>query len=42
LPTGEVTPVKLAGRGVCLSNKLWVREIRLPHRTRTPDVTIAN
>ncbi|MGR8997895.1 MAG: putative transposase, partial [Gammaproteobacteria bacterium] len=28
LPTGEVTPVKLAERGVCLSNKLWVREIR--------------
>jgi hypothetical protein len=28
LPTGEVTQVKLAERGVCLSNKLWVREIR--------------
>jgi hypothetical protein len=28
LPTGEATPVKLAERGVCLSNKLWVREIR--------------
>jgi hypothetical protein len=28
LPTGEVTPVKLAERGVCLSNNLWVREIR--------------
>ena len=28
LPTGEITPVKLAERGVCLSNKLWVREIR--------------
>jgi hypothetical protein len=28
LPTGEKTSVKLAERGVCLSNKLWVREIR--------------
>ena len=28
LPTGEETRVKLAERGVCLSNKLWVREIR--------------
>jgi len=28
LPTGETTPVKLAERGVCLSNGLWVREIR--------------
>jgi len=28
LPTGETTQVKLAERGVCLSNKLWVREIR--------------
>jgi len=28
LPTGEITQVKLAERGVCLSNKLWVREIR--------------
>jgi len=28
MPTGEATPVKLAERGVCLSNKLWVREIR--------------
>jgi cell division FtsZ-interacting protein ZapD len=28
LPTGEATRVKLAERGVCLSNKLWVREIR--------------
>jgi hypothetical protein len=28
LPTGEVTPVKLAERGVRLSNNLWVREIR--------------
>jgi len=27
LPSGEVTPVKLAERGVCLSNKIWVREI---------------
>lgn len=42
LPTGEVTPVKLAERGVCLSNKLWVREIRLPHRTRTPDVNFSH
>ena len=24
LPMGEVTPVKLAERGVCLSNNLWV------------------
>jgi hypothetical protein len=37
LPTGETAQVKLAERGVCLSNKLWVREIRLPHRTWTPD-----
>ncbi len=28
LPTGQTTHVKLAERGVCLSNKLWVREIR--------------
>lgn len=28
LPTGQTTLVKLAERGVCLSNKLWVREIR--------------
>ena len=28
LPTGETTPVTLAERGVCLSNPLWVREIR--------------
>ncbi len=28
LPTGETTQVKLAERGVCLSNGLWVREIR--------------
>jgi hypothetical protein len=28
LPTGETTQAKLAERGVCLSNKLWVREIR--------------
>jgi hypothetical protein len=28
LPTGQTTPVKLAERGVCLSNNLWVREIR--------------
>jgi hypothetical protein len=28
LPTGATTVVKLAERGVCLSNKLWVREIR--------------
>jgi hypothetical protein len=28
LPTGQTTQVKLAERGVCLSNKLWVREIR--------------
>ena len=28
LPTGETAQVKLAERGVCLSNKLWVREIR--------------
>ena len=28
LPTGETTPVKLAERGLGLSNKLWVREIR--------------
>jgi len=28
LPTGEITQVKLAERGVCLSNNLWVREIR--------------
>ena len=28
LPAGEVTPVKLAERGVRLSNNLWVREIR--------------
>ena len=28
LSTGEETRVKLAERGVCLSNKLWVREIR--------------
>ncbi len=28
LPTGEVTSVKLAERGVCLSDNLWVREIR--------------
>jgi len=28
LPTGETTRAKLAERGVCLSNKLWVREIR--------------
>jgi len=28
LPTGERTQVKLAERGVCLSNNLWVREIR--------------
>jgi len=28
LPTGETTQVKLAERGVCLSNNLWVREIR--------------
>ena len=28
LPTGETKRVKLAERGVCLSNKLWVREIR--------------
>jgi hypothetical protein len=28
LPTGEKTSAKLAERGVCLSNKLWVREIR--------------
>ena len=28
LPTGQTTRVKLAERGVCLSNKLWVREIR--------------
>jgi hypothetical protein len=37
LPMGETTQVKLAERGGCLSNKLWVREIRLPHRTRTPN-----
>jgi hypothetical protein len=42
LPTGEVTPVKLAERGVCLSNKLWVREIPLPHRTRTPDFNFSH
>jgi hypothetical protein len=28
LPTGEKARAKLAERGVCLSNKLWVREIR--------------
>ena len=28
LPTGQKTQVKLAERGVCLSNKLWVREVR--------------
>jgi Transposase protein len=28
LPTGETAQVKLAERGICLSNKLWVREIR--------------
>jgi hypothetical protein len=28
LATGEAIPVKLAERGVCLSNQLWVREIR--------------
>ncbi len=28
LPMGETTQVKLAERGVCLSNGLWVREIR--------------
>jgi hypothetical protein len=28
LPAGETTQVKLAERGVCLSNGLWVREIR--------------
>jgi hypothetical protein len=28
LPTGVKIVVKLAERGVCLSNKLWVREIR--------------
>jgi len=28
LPTGETAQAKLAERGVCLSNKLWVREIR--------------
>jgi len=28
LPTGQTTEVKLAERGVCLSNKLWVREVR--------------
>jgi hypothetical protein len=27
LPTGETAQAKLAERGVCLSNKLWVREI---------------
>jgi hypothetical protein len=28
LPTGETTQAKLAERGVCLSNDLWVREVR--------------
>lgn len=28
LPAGQKTQVKLAERGVCLSNKLWVREVR--------------
>jgi hypothetical protein len=28
LPTGERAQAKLAERGVCLNNKLWVREIR--------------
>ena len=28
LPMGGKTQVKLAERGVCLSNKLWVREVR--------------
>jgi len=28
LPTGQTTQAKLAERGVCLSNHLWVREIR--------------
>ena len=28
LPTGETTQAKLAERGVCLSNGLWVREVR--------------
>lgn len=28
LPSGEQTELKLAERGHCLSNKLWVREIR--------------
>ena len=28
LPTGQVVEMKLAERGTCLSNRLWVREIR--------------
>ena len=28
LPAGQKTQVKLAERGVCLSNKLWAREVR--------------
>lgn len=28
LPTGQTTHIKLAERGVCLSNKLWLREVR--------------
>jgi hypothetical protein len=28
LPTGQVVEMELAERGTCLSNKLWVREIR--------------
>ena len=28
LPTGDTAQAKLAERGGCLSNKLWVREIR--------------
>lgn len=28
LPNGQTTVIKLAERGVCLRNKLWVREVR--------------
>jgi hypothetical protein len=42
LPTGQTTHVKRAERSVCLSNKLWVREIRLPHRTRTPNFNFSH
>jgi hypothetical protein len=38
LAGGEIVTLQLAERGVQLSNKLWLREIRLAHRKRTSNL----